>query len=515
MTRPHSQASSQTQNSASDRSAQPTPNESRAPVSVSMLVYEHLREQILSGVISPGESLPGERKLSTTLGVNRGAVREGLKRLEQAGLVTIQHGGSTRVLDYHHSPALDLMAELTRLPNGEPDARVMRSFLELHVRLIPHVARLAAERAGADLGPTLRRIQNAIGLAASPQARLDQMVGFWQAAADACNNIAYAFAFNTLVKLAGQSSAQEVEDHLQKIDLGDYETIITAIESGDGDRAEALADKHMRALHRDSLAALESFSEDATRFMRCAEPMEADLAERRPGVADAVFARIRDGIVSGALAPGSCLPGERVLSQEIGVNRGAVREALKRLEHAGLVSIQHGGATRVHDLRRSGAMSLLIEILYQPDGELRTEITRSMLELRTRVTPDMARLAARRIDDRTARALMRRIEAADAEGDNQELRLPVWEVIALASDNLCYSFVTRLAHETLRALRDQHRELAIRRIKLESLRPIAEAILAHDEERAYALALTHAGDVAQRAGGALEGAASVPETQIA
>ena len=54
--------------------------------SLSRSVFEQLSEQILRGALSPGDNLPGERSLSDVLGVNRGAVREALKRLEQARL---------------------------------------------------------------------------------------------------------------------------------------------------------------------------------------------------------------------------------------------------------------------------------------------------------------------------------------------------------------------------------------------------------------------------------------------
>ena len=59
-------------------------------------VHERLRADVLSGRVAPGEPLPSERVLSEELGVNRHAVREAVKRLQQAGLVTVSHGGATR-----------------------------------------------------------------------------------------------------------------------------------------------------------------------------------------------------------------------------------------------------------------------------------------------------------------------------------------------------------------------------------------------------------------------------------
>jgi len=63
--------------------------------------------------------------------------------------------------------------------------------------------------------------------------------------------------------------------------------------------------------------------------------VELDAAKRGPRH-HVVVEALRDEIVSGRLAPGERLIEER-LSTELGTTRGAVREALRRLEHEGLV----------------------------------------------------------------------------------------------------------------------------------------------------------------------------------
>ncbi|UUY06381.1 winged helix-turn-helix domain-containing protein [Svornostia abyssi] len=42
------------------------------------------------------------------------------------------------------------------------------------------------------------------------------------------------------------------------------------------------------------------------------------------------------------MAPGDPLPSERVLAEQFGINRHAVREAIKRLQQAGLVVVSQG-----------------------------------------------------------------------------------------------------------------------------------------------------------------------------
>ena len=59
-------------------------------------IYSQLRAEILSDRYAAGDALPSERRLSEELETNRHAVREALKRLQQAGLVAISQGPSPR-----------------------------------------------------------------------------------------------------------------------------------------------------------------------------------------------------------------------------------------------------------------------------------------------------------------------------------------------------------------------------------------------------------------------------------
>ncbi len=83
--------------------------------------YQRLRDAIVTGVLEPGEQLR-DAELSRWLGVSRTPVREGLSRLELAGLVITRPGRSTTVAP------LD--------PRGVRDAHaVVTSMQELAVRL--------------------------------------------------------------------------------------------------------------------------------------------------------------------------------------------------------------------------------------------------------------------------------------------------------------------------------------------------------------------------------------------
>ncbi len=59
---------------------------------------------------------------------------------------------------------------------------------------------------------------------------------------------------------------------------------------------------------------------------------------------DGIAAQVREMIASGRLKPGDRLPAERDLSARLHVSRNTLREALRALEHAGIVEMRKGAA---------------------------------------------------------------------------------------------------------------------------------------------------------------------------
>ncbi len=71
--------------------------EARTPAKLGVAVVEGLVNVIVSGELSPGDSLPPELPLSQLFGVSRTVLRESIKRLEEKGLVTVVQGKGTVV----------------------------------------------------------------------------------------------------------------------------------------------------------------------------------------------------------------------------------------------------------------------------------------------------------------------------------------------------------------------------------------------------------------------------------
>jgi DNA-binding FadR family transcriptional regulator len=205
-------------------------------------VFEQIRDQIVEGLLAPGERLPAERILADELAINRQAVREGLSRLEQMGLVQTRQGGGTKVLDYRRTAGLELMARLIVTRNGI-DTAVVRSVLEMRRDLGRTVARRCASRADAQGAQRVTEAAEQLRRAAGSIRRQQRLaLRFWDAVVDGTGILAYRLAFNSLEAAYGEVMDQLVflmADEVSAVD--DYDALAAAIEARDPDAAETAA----------------------------------------------------------------------------------------------------------------------------------------------------------------------------------------------------------------------------------------------------------------------------------
>ena len=73
--------------------------------------------------------------------------------------------------------------------------------------------------------------------------------------------------------------------------------------------------------------------------------------------------QLRGLILRGEYAVGDKLPPERKLAEELGVNRASLREAIKSLEHMGLVKTRQGDGTRVLDFMQTAGVELVSHLI--------------------------------------------------------------------------------------------------------------------------------------------------------
>ncbi len=207
-----------------------------APVpkmSLSDHVFEQLTAKIVSGALLPGASLPSERTLTETLGVNRGAIREAVKRLSQAGLVASQHGSGNKVLNYRVTAGLDLLPRLL-FHKGDVDPNVVRAVMELRSAIAPDAARLCAERS-PQIAPKLDAIIAQMQDCASLAELQELAIRYWETIIDGSDNIAYRLAYNSLRNVYDKVREALAEVLAQELrDLDGYKSIAMAVAHGSG-----------------------------------------------------------------------------------------------------------------------------------------------------------------------------------------------------------------------------------------------------------------------------------------
>lgn len=172
-------------------------------------------------------------------------------------------------------------------------------------------------------------------------------------------------------------------------------------------------------------------------------------------VPDDVFDQLLGEVVDGSLAPGDALPSERKLAELLGVSRPAVREALQRMSATRLVEVKHGGTTTVRDFQRYVGLDLLPRMLVR-DGELDSDVARSIIEARFAIAPSVARMAAERAaraPQETRAALDAALESLAGAGTpvaRQHAALAFWDAVVDLADSIVFRMMLnnlRLAYE--------------------------------------------------------------------
>jgi GntR family transcriptional regulator, transcriptional repressor for pyruvate dehydrogenase complex len=168
-------------------------------------------------------------------------------------------------------------------------------------------------------------------------------------------------------------------------------------------------------------------------------------------VAEEIAGQLRDLILTGAYAAGDKLPPERNLAKKLGVNRSSLREALKKLEHLGLVKIRQGDGTRVLDFMQTGGIDLVSHLVPLAQGD-HLGILRDVLEFRRIYGREVARLAAVRCDERDLEKLKAIADAAGIAATPEEvLRLDFEFYVALtaAAKNLVFGLLINTTRQAV------------------------------------------------------------------
>jgi DNA-binding GntR family transcriptional regulator len=186
-------------------------------------VLEAIKHAILAGELRPGQSLV-EAELAQQLGVSKTPVREALKTLAGAGLVTMSpyRGAAVRVIDPETAHAI----------------------YDLRLLLEPEAVRRAAARGGdtAAAGQALDRADTSSDEAERSLANRE----FHRALYQECGNPLLVAALDDLRdQTALISAAAWQQQPSWQREAGEHRTILAAVAAGDADRAGELLAAHI------------------------------------------------------------------------------------------------------------------------------------------------------------------------------------------------------------------------------------------------------------------------------
>jgi DNA-binding FadR family transcriptional regulator len=221
---------------------------------------------------------------------------------------------------------------------------------------------------------------------------------------------------------------------------------------------------------------------------------------RRRKLYEEVASRIEEMIHVGRFVPGDQLPSEKEITEELGVGRSTVREALLSLRRMGLVTVRSGERARVTTptpnvlvSELSGAARLL---LAQEGGVQRFQEARALLEV------GLARLAAERATQDDIAKLAAALEAnRQSIGDHEAFKrsdVAFHYAIASIPQNPIFTSMHNAVAEWLTEQRTiSGRTPVAFKAAFAAHRRIFVAIAAHDPARAQTEMQSHLDEVAK------------------
>lgn len=216
-------------------------------------ISDKLAYMIHSGLLRPGDELPSERELASTLGVSRETVRAAIGVLQARQMIEVSQGARTRVLGVGPMPLHESVSVL-----GSLKGRSLEEVAEARAAVEVQVVWLAAQRIGA---AQLARLQ---ALVDEQRAMLDDPVRFQISDQEfhdtlyrACGNelladvvfdfYGYALEFRRLALKRKGAIAHSVDEHA---------AIVAALRSREPGAAVAAMQRHLDQVQRTTRAVM-------------------------------------------------------------------------------------------------------------------------------------------------------------------------------------------------------------------------------------------------------------------
>lgn len=214
---------------------------------------EQIAERVRLGELSAGDRLPSERELAAAMRISRPTLREAVRVLADAGVLTVRPGSAGGTFVASDYVPIELLRSKSDLRLGE-----VAGVLEARRLIEPRVAQLAAVNAREEDFAQLARLietQQALldeGDVLAHEDRFLQLdTQFHVRIARATGNSTIVSLMRTLLRrleIARDLAMHEPPTARWVIDV--HERTLAAIRSADHDRIEQVMDEHLAAMER-------------------------------------------------------------------------------------------------------------------------------------------------------------------------------------------------------------------------------------------------------------------------
>ena len=208
------------------------------------LVAEEIERQILAGTLRPGDPIGTESELVRQFGVNRSTVREGIRLLEQSGLVARETSRRLSVAIPHYRGLATRMSRALILQQV-----TFRELWHTSRALEPAAVDLAIEnRTPADLEALEANLARTKEAQRDPAAVADLDAEFHKLIAQATHNRVLQLAKEPSSMLVRPTTAHIITNNPRGIPrlIEAHGHIVDAVRSRDREKARLWVDRHLR-----------------------------------------------------------------------------------------------------------------------------------------------------------------------------------------------------------------------------------------------------------------------------
>lgn len=210
---------------------------------LSQAAVEMLTYQIHTGILRPGERLPPERVLSSSLGVSRTVIREALEILHSQDLIEVI-GGERFIRSHSFDEIIALIPK-----TFTPDDSFILEMMELRIVLDCYMAKKAAGNPNPEM---IEKMQTSIDtmhtLLEKGSVSFASDIAFHHYMAEASGNSALVSIYNLCADMVSSTNEASLSAAFHAgmpiTAVAEHQAILDAIKTGDIDKAEAAMYTH-------------------------------------------------------------------------------------------------------------------------------------------------------------------------------------------------------------------------------------------------------------------------------